>query len=204
MKTVGAIAAAQIALMPLAGVQQHISKLWHCQWLQAALLSEATPFHICIQTQICLVCLVLSAEGSPVLDVQAPPWLTLSRWRQSATQPQSSPTSPSPWPTRCLLLQAISGCCTLYHTHCDRILTHLILQPHACHLAHRALPCCCQTDLLAALQAKSAAVPNPIDALSANAKSVTQDAKATVNGAGVPDPVRFVAPRSQLRCTYRS
>ena len=44
MKTVGAIAAAQIALMPLAGVQ-HITKLVH-----AALLSEANLFHICIQT----------------------------------------------------------------------------------------------------------------------------------------------------------
>ena len=86
-------------------------------------------------------------------------------------------------------------------THCDSLLT---LQPHAYHLVHCALPCCCQTDLLAALQAKSAAVPNPIDALSANAKSVTQDAKASVNGAGVPDPVRFVAPCSQLRCTYQS
>jgi hypothetical protein len=58
MKTVGAIAAAQIALMPLAGVQ-HISKLWHCQWLHAALLSEAAPFHICFQTHICSACLVL-------------------------------------------------------------------------------------------------------------------------------------------------
>ena len=66
-----------------------------------------------------------------------------------------------------------------------------------------ALLAAVKTNLLVALQAKGAAVPNPIDALSANAKSVTQDAKASVNGAGVPDPVRFAAPCLQIRCTYQ-
>jgi hypothetical protein len=46
-------------------------------------------------------------------------------------------------------------------------------------------------------KAKGAAVPNPIDALSANAKSVTQDAKASVNGAGVPDPLKSLQSKAK-------
>jgi hypothetical protein len=82
----------------------------------------------------------------------------------------------------------------LHSTPLPNVTTSMTLQPHAHHWSHSALLCCCQLqkDLPAALQAKSAAVPDPLDALSAKAKSVTQDAKAAVNGTGVPDPVRVV------------
>lgn len=40
------------------------------------------------------------------------------------------------------------------------------------------------------MQAKAAAVPDPIDTLAAKTKAAAQDAKSIANGAGVPDPVR--------------
>jgi hypothetical protein len=43
-----------------------------------------------------------------------------------------------------------------------------------------------------AVQAKAAAVPDPLDTLQAKTKSAAQEAKSIANGVGAPDPVRVV------------